>query len=404
VSYKDITLLAITGLSPQVVTETLFAIHEGGLEWPTQIKVITTKKGKEQARLGLLVDQQLQQLCDDYNLPVPAFSSDDILVVPAADGTPVDDARTLEDQEALADFITATVAKLTSNSNRMIHASIAGGRKTMTFFLGYAMSLFARPQDRLSHVLVSADYESVSDFYYPTPEQKKIIGRDGSLLDASAAQVMLAEIPFISQRALLNDALLQDFSTLSYNEVIRAIKLAQEPQSIQVELCYDRYAPRIRVNDTVIDFSRRKLEFAFFAMCYRPRESDYDDAIERPTSELSKALVSKYFYLELANLAGITYHPQDEKQFLDELQDNEMINERTRKSLEREGGLSASSFDTRKANLYTHLQKALPKSLVDIVMPAIVRDKEGQPLVRGEKSSQGGQYGTWLKPKQIHFV
>jgi len=114
--------------------------------------------------------------------------------------------------------------------------------------------------------------------------------------------------------------------------------------------------------------------------------------------------VSKYFYIELANLAGITYHPQDEKQFLDQLQDNEMINERTRKSLEREGGLSASSFDTRKANLYTHLQKALPKSLVDIVMPAIVRDKEGEPLVRGEKSSQGGQYGSWLKAKQIHFV
>lgn len=39
----------------------------------------------------------------------------------------------------------------------------------MGFALGYAMSLFGRPQDCLSHVLVSDPYERVPDFYYPTP-------------------------------------------------------------------------------------------------------------------------------------------------------------------------------------------------------------------------------------------
>ena len=66
----------------------------------------------------------------------------------------MDDARSREDQEALGDFIIAKVAELTSDPKTCIHASIAGGRKTMTFYLGYAMSLFGRIQDELSHVLV----------------------------------------------------------------------------------------------------------------------------------------------------------------------------------------------------------------------------------------------------------
>lgn len=46
-----------------------------------------------------------------------------------------------EDQEALADFIVKEVAQLCADPNRIVHASLAGGRKTMTFYLGYAMSL-----------------------------------------------------------------------------------------------------------------------------------------------------------------------------------------------------------------------------------------------------------------------
>ena len=50
-----------------------------------------------------------------------------------------------------------------------LHVSIAGGRKTMGFYVGYALSLFARDQDRLSHVLVPPSLESRQDFFYPPP-------------------------------------------------------------------------------------------------------------------------------------------------------------------------------------------------------------------------------------------
>ena len=48
-------LLAVTGLSPQVVTETVFALARAKpAAVPTEIHVITTAEGAERARLSLL--------------------------------------------------------------------------------------------------------------------------------------------------------------------------------------------------------------------------------------------------------------------------------------------------------------------------------------------------------------
>ena len=181
---SNTTLLAITGLSPQVITESLFGILDAGLEWPQHIKIITTKLGSQKAYEGLIEQRQLEKLCHEYEVPQPSFSVDDILIVPNADGDPVDDARSLDDQEALADFIMETVAQLTEDESSVLHASISGGRKTMTFFLGYAMTVFGRQHDRLSHVLVSANYESLPDFIFPTRESRYITSRNGEALDA----------------------------------------------------------------------------------------------------------------------------------------------------------------------------------------------------------------------------
>ena len=137
---KKNILLAVTGLSPQVVTETLFGIVKADIEWPDEIQIITTKRGKEQARLGLIVDgagkqSLLEKFCHDYKKTPPVLTEDTIFVVPDASGGEVDDARTFEDQEALADFIVSHVARLCADPNMQLHASLAGGRKTMTFFL-----------------------------------------------------------------------------------------------------------------------------------------------------------------------------------------------------------------------------------------------------------------------------
>ncbi|HEA65452.1 MAG TPA: TIGR02584 family CRISPR-associated protein, partial [Desulfobacterales bacterium] len=46
-------LLAVTGLSPQVITETLFALHQND-QWVHAIHVITSRDGKERIYAELL--------------------------------------------------------------------------------------------------------------------------------------------------------------------------------------------------------------------------------------------------------------------------------------------------------------------------------------------------------------
>ena len=85
------------------------------------------------------------------------------------EGRLLSDIRNAADNEAIADAITAVVRELTADADCAVHASIAGGRKTMGFYLGYALSLLGRSQDRLSHVLISSPFESNPEFFYPTP-------------------------------------------------------------------------------------------------------------------------------------------------------------------------------------------------------------------------------------------
>ncbi|MGU5545201.1 CRISPR-associated ring nuclease Csm6 [Aeromonas veronii] len=238
---KKHTLLAITGLNPQVVTETLYGIHKQDLPWPNELIILTTKQGAEQAQLGLLhpnskrQNSMLDQCCIDLGWPL--FSKDKIKIeiVPDHAGQPIDDARTREDQEALADYIVKRVAQLCADEQRTLHASLAGGRKTMTFFLGYAMSLFARPDDRLSHVLIApAEYEGLRDFYYPTPYTNPINGKGtNQQLDTheDKVQIMLADIPFIRQREHIGIGVLNHFSkegtNLTYRQLVALQNIAQ---------------------------------------------------------------------------------------------------------------------------------------------------------------------------------
>lgn len=69
--------------------------------------------------------------------------------------------------------------------------------------MGYAMSLFGRPQDRLTHVLIEDDYFFNDAFFYPPPQSKWIPCKDGSVVDAHTIEVTLANLPFIRLRDTL---------------------------------------------------------------------------------------------------------------------------------------------------------------------------------------------------------
>ncbi len=238
-------LLMVTGRTPQVVTETLYAIAvrpepPARPFVPTEIHLVTTAEGAQDARLALLdpKDGWFHRLCTDYGLSGIAFAPDRIHVIADPDGRPADDIRTKAEHDACADLITEQVRAFTADPKAALHVSLAGGRKTMTYYLGNALTLFGRPQDRLSHVLVPVPYESNQEFFYPTPASHRLYIKSlKRYFDARDAEVTLADIPFVR----LRDSLPGRFKTLEqgqarFTEVVAAMQQALEPGAVAIDL------------------------------------------------------------------------------------------------------------------------------------------------------------------------
>lgn len=189
-------LISVAGLSPQVVTETLWALgQEGRRDFPAELHIVTTGVGARRIRETLLGDDGvLARLSRECGCAAP----DVVLhLCRATDGAVLDDVRTVADNARMADMIATVVRDLRSRPDVRLHASLAGGRKSMSFYMGYALSLFGRPGDRLSHVLVTPAFESCPDFWYPPAVPQILRGRAGNPLDTAEARVELADIPFL---------------------------------------------------------------------------------------------------------------------------------------------------------------------------------------------------------------
>jgi CRISPR-associated protein (TIGR02584 family) len=254
-------LVCVTGLSPQIVTETLYALATSQqLPWvPDEIRIITTMRGAENARLMLLSDNPgwFHRLCQDWRLPKISFDTSHIDILKGKDGQPLNDIRDDADNLCAADGIADLVRRLTEDDNTEIHASIAGGRKTMGFFLGYAMSLWGRPQDRLSHVLVSHPFESRPEFFYPSPTPSVIAARTPAEdpLDASTAKVWLGDIPFVRLRSLLPTGLKDHPS--GFAQAVAAANLALD----DITLVIDQGQCKVHINQVTVRLPPMQIAF-----------------------------------------------------------------------------------------------------------------------------------------------
>lgn len=279
-------LVCVTGLSPQVVTETVYALATQQPPWiPDEVRILTTREGAQRARLALLEEGKnwFGRLCRDYQLPDIRFDADGIKVVCDHEGQPLDDIRSPKDNEYVADFICDQLRHLTTRDNSELHVSIAGGRKTMGYYLGYALSLFGRAQDRLSHVLVSEPFESSWDFFYPTPDSEIIETRDKSLADCRDAVVTLADIPFVRLREELPERIRLQEGKASFSETVAAAQKAQQPPELLIDL-KNRY---ITASGENIPMSAANL--AFYAMMARCRSKGM-----HPQTHDSSGLAQRY--------------------------------------------------------------------------------------------------------------
>lgn len=131
----------------------------------------------------------------------------------------------------------------------------------MGYYIGYALSLYGRPQDRLSHVLVSEPFESSWDFFYPTPYERIITTRDNKLANCADARIALAEIPFVSLRHGLPENLLTGRS--SFSQTVAAARIALGPPALTIDVKHRS----IKVADRTVTLP--PVELAFYSWLVR---------------------------------------------------------------------------------------------------------------------------------------
>jgi len=226
-------LLAVCGLSPQVITEALYALHQEGRRVDA-IRVITTRSGKDIINAALLspVDGRYYQYLREYGIDPGQidFHAGHVYSVTDENGREIDDISDEDDNELVLKKCLDITFDLTRDPETAVFSLVAGGRKTMTSCLTLAAQMYGRKQDRIYHVLVSPEFESNRDFFYPPPEPTRIElkDKDGQPFFKSTeyARISLIPMPFVSIRDRLSDRLLKvpgDPATLMLS-VIREAK------------------------------------------------------------------------------------------------------------------------------------------------------------------------------------
>lgn len=225
------TLLAVSGMSPAILTETLWALaHEDPPCLPDEIIVITTTRGRTDLERelftprpdwdGRTVWQTLRRQLLGPNAPHDPrlqFRESRVITLPdPATGCAreLDDLRTRAENGAAAELLLDEVRRLTANDDTRLIASLAGGRKTMGALLHAAVSLLGRRHDRLTHILVNEPFDHPAlrpRFFFPGQPGGNFVltlpDADPRPILANHAALELADVPFVPLHNLFRDHL-----------------------------------------------------------------------------------------------------------------------------------------------------------------------------------------------------
>ncbi len=318
---KDSILLAVSGETPQILTETLYQLkiryeREESYTNVVKIHVITTSKGRSNLKkitsdgvdggVGII-----EQMCNEYGWDQVEFKDENIHVITDGNGEELSDIRTDEDESVAANFMFGTISDLMKTYPDMpIIASIAGGRKTMSYLLGSAMSLLGRVDDELTHVLVDSDAEKIdrkiegNEFYYPTKHPRLLKTIDGGDVDASKVKIDLSFIPFIKLGHILSDSkrgkriLNANVSNDAYSSAIKLIndEMRIKPEDVSLELDWNRVAIRVmsKFSDSPVVIELKPADFAFYAMILHNQKYP-DIAVAKPDKNMHEKKILRYW-------------------------------------------------------------------------------------------------------------
>lgn len=385
-------LLVLCGHTPQVVTETVYAFYKHeGIQFDT-INVITSSSGKayvERHLIGVGQTNMLKKLVADYGLNPISFSEKNILLVDNGEGQLLDHASTRHELAQVGNFMLKQIKERTETSDTILHVSLSGGRKTYSYYLGYAMSVFARSQDTLNHVFVPIDYES-SAFFYPTPNPQPIYA-PGKLLDAKDAEVELVTIPLIRQRGGLPKTVLK--GNPSFEQCVEICNSINHPVSLKVSL-----------NEQALICSGVKIQlptsiFAFYLVLLDDMLEN-NEGYQYPSKEKPHRLLAIRYLQARLKIYGHTQVPD----ILDELVTfiAPRIEEFDIYQSELDGlkkGMKNSFFSDKKSRISTLLNDKLPMAVAEHYDIDKLSSKK-----RGDAKKPVSYYGIKLPRECVTFI
>lgn len=254
------TLLITTGLSPQVVTESLYFFTQVKNIEISKIYIITDSTGKTVIEENLLKKElgYYNRFLVDYSISSQIeFSKKNIFLLRDENNAPLQDLKTVDNNSAAAIQIFQIIEEITKNEKIRLITSVAGGRKSLSVLVGQAMQFYARPQDLLTHVIVDDEILGCDEFYYPTPKSK-IIDYKGKRIDCKDVKIYLDEIPFIRLRPILGN-ITNSQNIKSLDEIIKCAQDEIEELFSPLNVGVKYSNKTLRINDAQIDLPAKNL-------------------------------------------------------------------------------------------------------------------------------------------------
>lgn len=266
----EVVLFAAIGLTPAVLTETIWALaEEGPRSVPDRIVVCTTARGKERIEQVFFRDHRWQEFVRELERAFGEDFSDKLRFGPTGDSLRViptyrqdrelEDILTTEDNQAVGDFFLEHLRPFAESENIRIIASIAGGRKSMGALLLTVMSLIGREEDRVCHVLVEEPWDRVQGVLFPEKGRGYAHPDDGVLLDAGDMKIHLADIPFVPLRQIFPHEVSR-FSG-SYRGLLSRLRCRSSRLSEQLQVVLDPARGSCHTAGKSLDLSPREYLF-----------------------------------------------------------------------------------------------------------------------------------------------
>ncbi len=389
-------LFLVTGMTPQIITETVWALAcdlNKTDKWiPDEIHVLSTEDGLTQIRATLFDEQVFAKLKSDYPVLTHIKFDKEYLHVISKDGIALKDLKTPADNELAADMICQKVREFTQDDNINLHVSIAGGRKTMGFYAGYALSLYGRSQDRMSHVLVDSEFETAKGFYYPTPTDYFVTQKfTDKRLNAKDAQVWLAQIPFVRMRDAISTKHQLKNEQKTFSEVVKQINESFNTISLKIDLA--NY--QIVVNNK-FEFKLPPREFAMLHWFAENRKQGGNGIIapigNMKSKDIKKDEISyvaqlteeyRQYYEDVKKVKGLEFEVKEmktakskskavkKKDYLSPLNDN-LVDDEIIEDVDKR------FFETVKSRLKSNLEEKLGLELASKL--ELTQDKRGEPF------------------------